>query len=487
MPASTTPTAPGSGDVADALEPLRPAVAEVALFEWGTLVVRAGRNGPVLPHMVWLNRFSETIPREALEAEAQRLGSIPYGFGRRLLPARLPGGRPRWRASIEVPPVLFNDTPVAEGDELSAWVNGHLAMRLDPEHGPGWRMACTWTEDGHTIVMIFVHHIYGIAGGLLGALYGGSGVDPTDGTTGLRFDDPANDYTLAAERAGLRERFALGFRGIGQVGPELAAAWRARKAPSIPGGPAPLAKPRGRDRTRRATSARRVAAMATIPAELWDGTAEQWGGTGTTLAAAVGANLLRRARQARGGPAERPLQIVMPIDLLSREDVDRSARLGAGPSPETTMTTANLLLPGGAPAHGDLREIRARMKAAFIADTGTAPTVRGVPDVARLLPERIALRAAAKGATQFDGTVSVVGMMPDAMRRLGPYEASELQMMGFPIGNEALIGLVRYRVGSGVVCSLTVITDPERLGRDGDIREWLTEELAAWGIRDVVI
>jgi hypothetical protein len=214
MPASTTPTAPGSGDVADALEPLRPAVAEVALFEWGTLVVRAGRNGPVLPHMVWLNRFSETIPREALEAEAQRLGSIPYGFGRRLLPARLPGGRPRWRASIEVPPVLFNDTPVAEGDELSAWVNGHLAMRLDPEHGPGWRMACTWTEDGHTIVMIFVHHIYGIAGGLLGALYGGSGVDPTDGTTGLRFDDPANDYTLAAERAdGNDSRRALGRDG----------------------------------------------------------------------------------------------------------------------------------------------------------------------------------------------------------------------------------------------------------------------------------
>ncbi len=463
------------------------ALAEVALFEWGTLVLRAGRQAPVLPHMVWLNRFPETIPREALEAEANRLGSAPYGFGRRLLPARLPGGRPRWRASVEVPAVLFNERPLAEGDEVSAWVDGHLGMRLDPEHGPGWRMAATYTEAGHTLVMIFVHHIYGIAGGLLGALYAADVVDPTDGTTGLRFDDPANDYTLAAELAGLRERFALGLRGIGKVGPELAAAWRARKPPVLPGGPPPLAKPRGRDRTRRASSERRVAAMATIPAELWNETAERWGGTGTTLAAAVGANLLRRARQARGGPGARPLQIVMPIDLLSRDDVDRSARLGAGPSPETTMTTASVVLPGGAPAHGDLREIRARMKAAFIADTGTAPTVRGVPDVARLLPERVALRAAAKGATQFDGTVSVVGMMPDAMRRLGPYEASELQMMGFPIGNEALIGLVHYRAGSGVVCSLTVITDPERLGPNGNIREWLSEELAAWGITEVVI
>jgi hypothetical protein len=73
------------------------------------------------------------------------------------------------------------------------------------------------------------------------------------------------------------------------------------------------------------------------------------------------------------------------------------------------------------------------------------------------------------------------------MRRLGPYEASELQMMGFPIGNEALIGLVRYRTGSGVACSMTVITDPERLGPNGNIRAWLAEELAAWGITDVVM
>jgi hypothetical protein len=462
-------------------------MAEVALFEWGTLVLRAGRRAPVLPHMVWLNRFPETIAREELEAEAQRLGSVPYGFGRRLLPARVPGGRPRWRASVEVPPVLFNDRPLAEGDELSAWINGHLGMRLDPEHGPGWRMASTHTEAGETIVMIFVHHIYGIAGGLLGTLYAADEVDPVDGTTGLRFDDPANDYTLAAELAGLRERLALGLRGIGELGPELAAAWRARRAPAVPGGYAPLAKPRGRDHTRRATSARRVAAMATIPAELWDSTAERWGGTGTTLAAAVGANLLRRARQARGGRPDRPLQIVLPIDLLSRDDVDRTSRLGAGPSPETTMTTANLVLAGGPPTHGDLTEIRARMKAAFIADTGSAPTVRGVPGVARLLPERIALRAAARGATQFDGTVSVVGMMPDAMRRLGSHESTELQMMGFPIGNEALIGLVRYRVGSGVACSLTVITDPERLGPHGDIRAWLRDELAAWGMTEVVM
>jgi hypothetical protein len=461
--------------------------AEVALFEWGTLVLRAGRRAPVLPHMAWLTRFTEILPREAIDAEAARLGSAPYGFGRRLLPARIPGGRPRWRMSTEVYPVLYTEQPVAEGDELAAWIDDHLGMRLDPQHGPGWRMVSTNTESGHTIVMVFAHHLYGIAGGLLGALYAADSVEPTDGTTGLRFDDPANDYTLRAEIAGLGERFALGLRGLRQVGPELRAAWRERRTPAPAGELPALEKPRGRDRSRKATSERRVAAMATIPAELWDGTAERWGGTGTTLAAAVGANLMRRARQGRGGPSARPLQLVMPIDLNGRDDVDRTARLGAGPSAETTMTTASVVVPGGPPSHGDLREIRARMKAAFIADTGTAPTVRGVPDVARLLPERVALRAAARGATQFDGTVSVVGVLPDAMRRIGPYQAADLKMVGFPIGNETLIGLIRYREGSGVMVSLSALTDPSRLGPGGNLRQWLTEELAAWGIRDVVM
>ena len=220
-----------------------------------------------------------------------------------------------------------------------------------------------------------------------------------------------------------------------------------------------------------------------MSAQRWDETAATWGGTGNTLATAVAANLLRRARQARGGPSERPLQLVLPIDLTRRQDIDRSARVGAGLSAEELMTTANLVLPGGTPVHGDLSEIRARTKAALEADAATAPTIRGVPDIARLLPERATLYAAYRAAVSFDGCVSNVGELPPGMLRLGPHEASHVVMLGFPIGNEALIGLLRY----GDQVSLSAVTDPRRMGRDANLRTWLAEELAAWGLRDVVM
>jgi diacylglycerol O-acyltransferase / wax synthase len=465
--------------------------AEVPLVEWGTLALRAGRRrtrrmGNALPHMGWLLRFPEPIDPEAIEAEAQRMASNPYGLGRRIAHARLPGGRPRWRPSPAAPRVVFSSSVLGEGDELGSWIDAQLSVRLDPEYDTGWHVAATHTDAGDTVLLVVVHHLFGIARGLVGAIYAGDSEDLTFGTTGLRFDDPANDYTLRAELHGLRERFTLGFRGLSPSRLRTMAGEAAevrRQATTRLDGYAAIQPPRGRDRTRLPLSDHRVAAFAFMPAQTWDETAATWGGTANTLITAVTANLLRRARQARGGPSARPLQLVLPIDLTRRQDVDRSARMGAGVSAEMTMTTAKLVLPGGAPARGDLRETRARMRAALAADAATAPTIRGVPDVARLLPERVTLYAAYRAAVSFDGCVSNVGELPPAMLRLGPHHASHVVMLGFPIGNEALVGLLRCRDQ----LSISVVTDPTRLGRDADLRNWLAEELAGWGLRNVVM
>ncbi len=483
--------APSVNHAAGAPVPMPQNCAEIPLVEWGSLALRAGRMrssrmGEALPHFAWLLRFRELIGRQTIQAEARRMADTPYGLGRRLAPPRVPGGRPRWRPSPAAPEVAFSSVALAEGAELGAWIDHQLGVRLDPEYDSGWHVAATHTTGGDTVVLVLVHHLFGIARGLVGAIYADDSEDPTFGTTGLRFDDPANDYTMRAELRGLRERFARGLRGASP--PHLrrmmreAAAIR-RAADEQLEGYAPIKPPRGRDRTRQPLSDRRVAAFAFMSAQLWDETAATWGGTGNTLATAVAANLLRRARQARGGPSTRPLQFVLPIDLTRRQGIDRSARVGAGLSAEELMTTANLLLPGGTPVHGDLREIRARTRAALEADAATAPTIRGVPDIARLLPERVTLYAAYRAAVSFDGCVSNVGELPPGMLRLGPHEASHAVMLGFPIGNEALIGLLRYRDQ----VSLSAVTDPFRMGRDANLRTWLTEELAAWGLRDVVM
>jgi hypothetical protein len=452
--------------------------ASISIVDWGSLVLRAGRFASVLPHMAWLLRFDDALSRETLEEEARRLAATPYGFGRSVAAARLPGGRPRWRAVCEPPPVALATAPAIGPAGLAAWLDRELGIPLDPEHGAGWRLAATPIDRGGTAVLVVCHHLFGTGRGIVGALYGDDDEDPSAGTTETPFTS-ASAFTLWDEARGVAERLGLGLRGAAQLPDDARSVVRARLRPAPQPGPAPLRLPHGRDRSRRPPSNLRVAALASLPAAAWDDAAAQRGGSANTLLAAVAANLLRRARIARGGPAKRTLRLLLPVDLRDRE----VAAVGSRPSgPAAQMTTAAVLLPGGPPAHGDLHELRARMKAAFIADTATATVVRGAGDAMRLMPEALTFRLAARAAQQFDGCASNVGSLPERMLRLGPHVARDVAMLGFPIGNEAVTALVRDRDRVAV----SVVTDPVRLGAAADLRAWLEAELEAWGLTDVV-
>jgi hypothetical protein len=451
--------------------------AAIPLADWASLALRAGRVGPNLPNMAWLLRFPDALSRETLEQEARRLAATPYGFGRRIAPPRLPGGRPRWVPAPEPPPVVLAETPTNGPAGLAAWLDRQLGVPLDPEYDAGWQLAATPLDDGGTAVLVSCHHLFGTARGVLDVLYGDD-ADPTIGTTETSFES-ASRFSTWDEARGIGERIKLGLRGLAELPGELASALRKRRQDGGPqAGPAPLKPPRGRDRTRRPSSGLRVAAIASMPAAAWDGAAAQRGGTGNTLLAAVSANLLRRARIARGGPAGRTLRVSMPVDLRDRDAAD----LGLGSTPSAQLTTAAVLLPGGPPAHGDLRDLRARMKAAFVADTGTTPVVRGAGDAARLLPEPVTFQFAAHAAKAFDGCASNIGAVPGQMPTIGSHEASDVAFFGFPIGNEALTALIRYRDR----VAIAVVTDPDRLGPAADLRAWLDEELEAWGLSEVV-
>jgi hypothetical protein len=454
---------------------------EIPLVDWGSLALRAGRVAPVLPHMAWVRRFPDAIDEPTLAAEARRMAGTPYGLGRRIEPPRVPGGRHRWRQEPRPPAIAFAPRPLAGPDALAAWLDRELGVPLDPEHDAGWRMAAAHDDAGGTVVLVIAHHLFGTGGGLLNALYGEPDADPTVGTTETRFS-AANHFTLRRETRAVAERFGLGLLGAARLASTLPkAALEARQRGEAPaaGGPAAVRPPRGRDRTRRPPSNLRVAAVASLPAAEWDEAAARRDGTGNTLLAAVAANLLRRARIARGGPRERTLRLLLPVDLTDRE-LDSAAQRSSGPAP--AMTTAEIVVEGGAPAYGPLGTLRARMKAAFIADSGSVPTVRGAGDVMRLLPEPLTFRAAARAALRFDGCASNVGSVPAGMSLLGSHAADDMAMLGFPIGNEALTCLIRYRDRIGV----TVVTDPLRLGPAADLRAWLGEELAAWGLSEVV-
>ncbi|MGA9856740.1 MAG: hypothetical protein WBQ18_02695 [Solirubrobacteraceae bacterium] len=470
---SSAATRPAAGTAPD---------VEIPLVDWGNLALRAGRTGPVLPHMAWRLRFGESIDEATLTAEVQRLAATPYGLGRRIVAPRLPGGRHRWRQERQPPPVNLRPDPLKGADAEAAWLDRELGVPLDPEHDAGWRMSAAPTADGGTLVLIVVHHLFGTGGGIVNALYGDDDVDPAVGTTQTRFS-PENDFTVWREARAIGERFGLGLQATAQLARSIPAAWAGRRRDADgtvdPRDPRPVQASRGRDRTRRPPSNLRVAAIATMPAAAWDTCAAEHGGSGTTLLAAVCANLLRRARIARGGSPDRTLRLLLPIDLTDR-DVARVAQRTSGPSME--LTTAEVVLEGGPPVHRELATLRARMKAAFIRDSAQAPTVRGAGDVMRLLPEALTFRAAAQAALRIDGCASNVGAIPPGMLRLGPHIADDLAMLGFPIGNETLTGLARYRDQVAV----TVMTDPVRLGPAADLRSWFAEELAGWGLDEVV-
>jgi hypothetical protein len=453
---------------------------EIPLVDWGSLALRAGRIGPVLPHIAWVLRFPGAIDEETLAAEARRMAATPYGLGRRIAPPRVPGGRHRWRQEPRPPAVAIAPRALAGPDALAAWLDREIGVPLDPEHDAGWRIVAAPEEGGGTVVLVVVHHLFGTGGGILNALYGEAGVDPTVGTTEARFS-PANHFTLRRETRAVAERFGLGLLGAARLASALpqAALAPSRRRGAAAAGPPALRPPRGRDRTRRPPSNLRVSAIATLEAATWDEAAARRGGTGNTLLAAVAANLLRRARIARGGQRERTLRLLLPVDLTDRE-LEHVAQRSSGPAP--AMTTAEIVVEGGAPAYGELGALRARMKAAFIADSGRVPTVRGAGDVMRLLPEALTFQVAARAALRFDGCASNVGSVPAGMSFLGPHEARDMALLGFPIGNEALTALIRHRDR----IAISVVTDPLRLGPAADLRAWLDEELAAWGLAEVV-
>lgn len=466
---------PGAGGSGEA-EP----AGEIPLADPASLALRAGRMGPVLPHMGWMIRFPDVVDEADLAAEAVRLAMSPYALGRRVRRARLPGGRHRWVVSRQPSEVRVPGERLDQRG-LEAWLDGELVRPLDPEHGLGWHLSAVHTAEGDTVVLVLVHHLFGTGPGILHAAYGDGSGPPWRATTEMEFG-PGNTYDLGDELRGIGERLHLGVLGAARLAADAvrrlpSTRVRRRTATTVEADPPPLRPARGVDPTRRGPSSRRVAAVTSLPAPRWDAAAGERGGTGNTLLAAVAANLVRRARRNRGGDVGRPVRLVLPVDL--GEDPVGARRDGAS-GPRAPMTTASVVFPGGDPDHRDLTVMRRWMKAAFQIDSDTAPPVRGINDAARLLPESLTIRLAKRGALAFDACASNPGMVPAGAYRLAGHRARDCAVIGFPIGMDLIVVLSRT---ADTVC-VSTMADPGRLGPGADYRAWFREELGAWGLPD---
>lgn len=114
--------------------------------------LRALGRQPVL-HFCWLYPYvlDEYVVNQFNEQLSQTL------LGRLLQRSALPWGRHRWVSHPFSAPVMWSKEEISlEG--LASWQNSLIDMRLDPEHGPGWRLTVKHIVGGGCAMSILVSH-----------------------------------------------------------------------------------------------------------------------------------------------------------------------------------------------------------------------------------------------------------------------------------------------------------------------------------------
>ena len=458
--------------------------ATVPLADLGSLLLYATRHTRVLPNIALVRRFPGEIPLAAIEAEAHRLASLPYGGGRCLMMPKVPGARPLWRANPEPPPISSAPDAV-DASALATWLADEMSVREDPLERAGWHPA-TIRFDGFTFVALVGNHLYGTGRDLAMSIWGDQGpqaVASSNNGKDLMDMRPlsAPEHDLGAEFVDLLRRVRAGVVGLARLGTQsLPGPQRRRPYGETATLRRTLNALLDRDASRGKPSTRRVAALATVSLDAWREEALRHGGTGLALQVAVTANLLREARRARGGDTFRPLRIIVPVDLSDRSVA--SAPDATMESPE--LTSAEVVISGGLSVHGDLAEVREVCRRAIqaaraeVAATGRVPVAPGMVDAMRLLPDALTVRAVIKVHARFDGAVSAMGQLVPGMNRLGEYVASDVFPVAFPLGSDISVttGIIDEILAFGIVA------DPSRLGAGPSLRERFARELEGWEI-----
>jgi hypothetical protein len=194
------------------------------------------------------------------------------------------------------------------------------------------------------------------------------------------------------------------------------------------------------------------------------------------------ANLMRVARQARGEAMDQPLRLLLPIDISPFLE---QLGMGGGIADRTgnTVIASVVNLPGGAPVHGDISDVRAATKLAIetaVAQLSATPSARlpGLIDAMHLLPNAITHRIAIRVQADVDGVASNVGPLAEYLGVIGPHVARDIFVVATPMRTDITGTFGRH----GETSALSFVADPARLGPAGTLRERVATELRAWGL-----
>lgn len=233
--------------------------------------------------------------------------NLDRGLLARLIePSPLPFGRHRWVSSPECPAVgsLFGsaDRP-RDPAEFYDWADDQISLPLDPQRGPGWRLAAQPFSDGSTAVSLVVSHCIADGGAVVSALS-----DAVAGVTrDLGYPPGRSRTTRRAVAADLRQVLRDSPATIRAAGGAVQAA--VRRAREL-GRPAPSRAPGAAGSRPAPVRAPVPSVTAFVDTETWDGLAAARGGNGLSLVAALAAIIAARLGRARDGA----VTLTIPLD-----------------------------------------------------------------------------------------------------------------------------------------------------------------------------
>ncbi|OCB54528.1 hypothetical protein A5722_19865 [Mycobacterium vulneris] len=273
--------------------------------------MRAG-NRAQLMQCLWI--YEHPVDLEALRRFHHHLGGT--FAGRLIQRSPLPFGRHRWIhvPGTELPMDVAAPRPRAG---LSDWTDEEAARPIDPEHGPGWRLAVLPMTDGSTAVSLVASHC--MADGVAGIV---SVICASKGES-LDFGyPPPRARTVRARLRAAREDAVATARDLPEVFRTIGAAARMliRRRDEL-SAPAPVAESQGTAGSDRVVTVPAISVFVDV--EQWDARARSLGGNTYSLLTGFAARL--GARMERCGGTDGEVNLLLALSDRGLDDTRANA------------------------------------------------------------------------------------------------------------------------------------------------------------------
>ncbi|MEC3956784.1 hypothetical protein VMT65_27365 [Nocardia sp. CDC153] len=396
---------------------------------------------------------------------------LAHGFlSRRVMTTSVPFARPWWVNATTAEPLALQDEPVPDTEVLD-WFFAQSAVSFDPVSGRLWRLSAAPTTSGGTLLSLVTSHVGADGGAVLYAV--GDALERLDKRETPDITTSSGRLVGALPASGLlRSHIADGLGQLRAAALSLRAAFAARNVQEPERSPRP-AEPRLPlpDRYSAADL------VVEVDAAEWNSVAKAHDGTANGLMVGVAVGILGRSGRILDGSAVR---VDIPHSMRGVDDPRGNATTGlpiAVPYRKGELT--------------DLRQVRTAIKQAAhaYADPATTPALQHLQPIQQMLP-RFVLGYFSRTAKAPECLCTNLGETGQGVATIAGVRARSVLMRpvvctGDPeLFRRVEIGLNLSWSSDGDIVTLAITgADPDRFPTREALRDYVTDEFEAWGLR----